>query len=158
MKQQRILPGSICITLCSTSLQMCLLLPSPNTLIYVILVKVSMRYLNRLDYSHPSWTYVGLQAHKLCVRWYIKIMPDLSVFQRFGICGKQQQAPKPLVLLKNSLYWDTTPCESDECKTGFLRLMPATDWFLAWLTFQPWRWRRHVPRNFGWLSLDYTGS
>jgi hypothetical protein len=28
-------------------------------------------------------------------------------------------------------------------------------WFLAWLTIQPWRWRRHVPPNIG-LSPIYT--
>jgi hypothetical protein len=35
-------------------------------------------------------------------------------------------------------------------------LVPASFWFLAWLTLQPWRYRLHFSPNFGWLSTEYT--
>jgi hypothetical protein len=35
-------------------------------------------------------------------------------------------------------------------------LLPASCWFLARLTFKPWRWSWHVAQSVGWLSADYV--
>jgi hypothetical protein len=42
--------------------------------------------------------------------------------------------------LKNSVTFrrNMSPLSSELC------LLPATQWFLPWLTFRPWRWRRYV--------------
>jgi hypothetical protein len=37
-----------------------------------------------------------------------------------------------------------------------LCFLPASLWFLAWLTFQPWRWKGMILRNVGSLPVDYT--
>jgi hypothetical protein len=43
-----------------------------------------------------------------------------------------------VVATENSVHWDITPASTQ------LRLLPAVCWFLAWLTLQQWRWRRHL--------------
>jgi hypothetical protein len=39
-----------------------------------------------------------------------------------------------------------------------LCLLPASCWFLAWITLQPWRWRRHVPPNPPLTSSELHGT
>jgi hypothetical protein len=69
---------------------------------------------------------------------------------------------KCLQVLKTSIFWDIKPCsllKVSQCFGGTchlhvqgqrinqaeLWLLPPSCWFLACLTLQPWRWRRHVP-------------
>jgi hypothetical protein len=56
------------------------------------------------------------------------------------------------------------PAMNQTCHANILRilssgitelyLLPPSCWFLAWLTLQPWRWRRHVPLK---CQLTYNG-
>jgi hypothetical protein len=55
--------------------------------------------------------------------------------------------------LAGSLLANTGP---DLSARGFLCLLPASCWFLVWLSLQLWRCRWYVPRNVGRLPPDYT--
>jgi hypothetical protein len=46
------------------------------------------------------------------------------------------------VVMKNSVFWDITPCSQLKVKAASNSL---SRWFLARLIPRPWRWRRHVP-------------
>jgi hypothetical protein len=62
--------------------------------------------------------------------------------------------------MKNSIFWDITPCNPLKVNRSFRGKISAchllSRWFLARLILRPWRWRRHVLRNVGRLSTDYT--
>lgn len=71
--------------------------------------------------------------------------------------------------MKSSVFLDVTPCRllkvswccggtcylhlhgkrinqaRNQCEAGWLCLLPSSRWFLAWVIFWPWRWRRNVP-------------
>jgi hypothetical protein len=76
--------------------------------------------------------------------------------------------------LKSSIFWGIMPCSPLKvhhfraCRLHLhgwrvskpskkLCLLPASCWFLAWLTFQPWRWRQHVPLKC-WLTFNELHS
>jgi hypothetical protein len=67
--------------------------------------------------------------------------------------------------MKLSVFWDVMLCSpakstnilGEEITSMFraeLCLLLDSCWFLAWLTLQPWRWRRYVPLKH-WLT--FTG-
>jgi hypothetical protein len=64
-----------------------------------------------------------------------------------GLVGFEVLTP---VVMKNSVFWDITPCSPLKVKRRFRwtyrkqGLPFASFWFLAWLILRPWRWRRHV--------------
>jgi hypothetical protein len=70
------------------------------------------------------------------------------------------------LILRSPVFWDITPCSPDKFYRHFrgtyflhlqgsrVSLLPASWWFLAWLTLQPWRWRWYVPVK-RWLT--FTG-
>jgi hypothetical protein len=61
------------------------------------------------------------------------------------------------VVMKNSIFWDITPCSLLKVNWHFkgrvafifrvkeVLILLASVWFLAWLILWPWRWRQHVP-------------
>jgi hypothetical protein len=58
------------------------------------------------------------------------------------------------VVTKSCIFGDITSCSLLQLNWRFegtcltylqFCLLPASCWFFAWLTFQPWRWRRPVP-------------
>jgi hypothetical protein len=77
--------------------------------------------------------------------------------------------------VKSPIFWDITPFSPLKVKRHFggkcsLHLQgrrisqvrnqheagSQQSWFPAWLILRPWRWRRHILRNVGWVSTDYT--
>jgi hypothetical protein len=57
------------------------------------------------------------------------------------------------MVMKSSVFWDITPCSplkvnrrfGETCHVFSSAYHLLSGWFLAWLMFQPRRWRQHVP-------------
>jgi hypothetical protein len=61
------------------------------------------------------------------------------------------------VVMKSTIFWDITPCSPLKVNRHFggTYCHFLSLWFLAWLIFRPWRWRRHIPRK---RRLTFNGQ
>jgi hypothetical protein len=91
-----------------------------------------------------------------CGAWLRLVASLISTQLSTQISTQLSTSYKHVYFMKRLAFWIITPCSSQSPMFWQAHLATCFCWFLAWLTLQPWRWRRYFFPKFWALSKSHS--